>query len=180
MQKQAAAGADTSAQAKAFAQFLSDLNKCPVFVVALVQGPVFGGGLGLLGCCDHVVVLKSEKPLFFTFSEVRLGMIPATISPYVMRKLGYSRTRSLFQTGQKFPTKCAIAWGLCHEEFTKSNNPEEFKVEFLKKSVLPCAPYAVQRSKLLVETVREMESGGEAMDGRILEYTWPRSGGPGG
>jgi methylglutaconyl-CoA hydratase len=80
--------------------------------VALVQGSAFGGGVGLLACCDVVVAVQTAR---FALSEVRLGMVPATISPYVIDKIGLSQARRFFVTGERFDASTAKRYGLVSE-----------------------------------------------------------------
>jgi methylglutaconyl-CoA hydratase len=79
-------------------------------VVARVQGNVFGGGAGLVAACDIAVVARDAR---FAFSEVRLGILPAIISPYVVRRIGPGAARHLFLTGERFDGARAAAMGLC-------------------------------------------------------------------
>ena len=85
----------TPEQAENFVNFLETLDNMPMFTVGVVQGPCFGGGVGLLAVSDHVAMTNPEK-VKLCFSGVKIGMVPATISPYVLRKIGYAATRSLF------------------------------------------------------------------------------------
>jgi len=87
------------------------IDECPRPMVAKVQGAAMGGGAGLVAVAD-VVVADSEAR--FAFSEVRLGIAPATISPFVVRKIGTSHTRSLFVTGERFDAQRAREIGLVH------------------------------------------------------------------
>ncbi|HEY6689917.1 MAG TPA: enoyl-CoA hydratase-related protein [Rubrobacter sp.] len=88
------------------------LDECPKPVVAKVHGTAMGGGAGLLAVAD-VVMADSEAG--FAFSEVRLGIAPATIAPFVVRKIGVSHARSLFLTGERFGAERAREIGLAHE-----------------------------------------------------------------
>ena len=150
------------ATAQRFAEFLRDFNALPIFTVALVQGACYGGGVGMLCVCDYVVCL--DPKIRFTFSEVKLGMIPATICPYVLRKIGYSATRKLFLTGQKFSVAEALVLGLVHEGAGAGGFDRE---AFIRENVLPCAPGAVRRSKALVEACNSRIADGEF----LLSYT---------
>jgi methylglutaconyl-CoA hydratase len=88
------------------------IDECPKPVVAKVHGTAMGGGAGLLAVAD-VVMADSEAG--FAFSEVRLGIAPATIAPFVVRKIGVSHARSLFLTGERFGAERAREIGLAHE-----------------------------------------------------------------
>jgi len=92
------------------------IDECPKPVVAKVHGIAMGGGAGLLAVAD-VVVADSETR--FAFSEIRLGIAPATISPFVVRKIGVSHARSLFLTGERFDAERAREIGLVHRVVSK-------------------------------------------------------------
>src|ERR671911_1580461 len=97
--------------ARRLAMMFWTIDECPKPVVAKVQGAAMGGGAGLLAVAD-VVVADSEAR--FAFSEIRLGIAPATISPFVVRKIGVSHARSLFVTGERFDAERAREIGLVH------------------------------------------------------------------
>ena len=97
--------------ARRLAMMFWTINECPKPVVAKVQGVAMGGGAGLLAAAD-VVVADSEAR--FAFSEIKLGIAPATISPFVVRKIGVSHARSLFLTGERFGAERAREIGLVH------------------------------------------------------------------
>jgi methylglutaconyl-CoA hydratase len=96
---------------KLAAMFLA-VDGCPKPVVAKVRGAAIGGGAGLVAASDVVV---AEEGTRFAFTEVRLGIAPATIAPFVVRKIGVSRARALFLTGERFDAEWAQAFGLVHE-----------------------------------------------------------------
>lgn len=98
--------------ARALADMLGKLNTLPQLTIAAVQGAAFGGGFGLGCCCD--VVLASDKAVF-ALSEVKLGLIPATIGPYVVQAIGARQARRFFQTGERFGAAKALEIGLAHE-----------------------------------------------------------------
>ncbi|MFN8224059.1 MAG: enoyl-CoA hydratase-related protein [Gaiellales bacterium] len=99
------------ADAIALSRMLEALDTCPAPVVALVHGHALGGGAGLVACADIVV---AHPATVFGFSEVKLGIIPATISPFVIRKLGESHARRFFVTGERFDAETALRVGLVH------------------------------------------------------------------
>src|ERR687894_2052743 len=88
------------------------VEECPRPVVAGVRGAAIGGGVGLVAASDVAV---AEDGTIFAFSEVRLGISPATIAPFVLRKIGLSHTRALFLTGERFDAARAREIGLVHE-----------------------------------------------------------------
>jgi methylglutaconyl-CoA hydratase len=98
--------------ARRLAMMFWTIDECPKPVVAKVQGAAMGGGAGLVAVADVAVV---EAEASFAFSEVRLGIAPATIAPFVVRKIGTSHARSLFLTGERFGAERAREIGLVHE-----------------------------------------------------------------
>jgi methylglutaconyl-CoA hydratase len=100
------------ADANALRRMLEAIDSCPAPVVALVQGHALGGGIGLVACAD--VAIAHERAVF-AFSEVKLGIIPAVISPFALRKIGESAARRYFVTGERFDAATALRIGLVHE-----------------------------------------------------------------
>ena len=94
------------------AKMFDTINTCPKPVIGLVQGAAFGGGIGLIACCDVVVAQPEAK---FGLTEVRLGLIPAVISPFVIAKIGPSAARRYMLTGETFTATEAQHIGLVHE-----------------------------------------------------------------
>jgi len=101
--------AENLRDAEATGALFEALSSFPRPVIALVNGPARGGGVGLVAACDFAVASTTAH---FAFTEVRLGIIPAVISPFVLRKLGESRARRLFLTGETFSAEQALNWGL--------------------------------------------------------------------
>lgn len=104
--------ADNLADANALAGMLSALNSLPKPTIARVHGPAFGGGVGLVACCDIAVAATGAT---FSLSEARLGLIPATISPYVIEAIGARAARRFFLTAERFSADEAMRLGLLHE-----------------------------------------------------------------
>ena len=100
------------ADANAMRRMFEAVDACPAPVVALVQGHALGGGIGLVACSDIVL---AEPRAVFAFSEVKLGIIPAVISPFALRKIGESAARRYFVTGERFDAATALRIGLVHE-----------------------------------------------------------------
>jgi methylglutaconyl-CoA hydratase len=100
------------ADANALRRMLDAIDTCPAPVIAVVQGHAFGGGVGLVAASDIVV---AHQQAVFAFSEVKLGIIPAVISPYALRKIGESAARRYFLTGERFDADTALRIGLVHE-----------------------------------------------------------------
>ncbi|HUZ80781.1 MAG TPA: enoyl-CoA hydratase-related protein [Gaiellaceae bacterium] len=91
---------------------LDAIDGCPAPVVAAVQGHALGGGCGLVACCDIVV---ADPDTQFAFSEVKLGIVPAVISPFALAKIGPGAARRYFVTGERFSAQVALRIGLVHE-----------------------------------------------------------------
>jgi methylglutaconyl-CoA hydratase len=91
---------------------LDAIDSCPAPIVARVQGHALGGGCGLVACCDIAV---AEPGTQFAFSEVKLGIVPAVISPFALAKIGSGAARRYFVTGERFDAEVALRIGLVHE-----------------------------------------------------------------
>jgi methylglutaconyl-CoA hydratase len=100
------------ADARRLRKMLETIDSCPAPVVARVHGHALGGGCGLVACSDIVVVAPDTV---FAFSEVKLGIIPAVISPFALAKIGPSAARRYFVTGEPFDARTALRIGLVHE-----------------------------------------------------------------
>ena len=100
------------ADAMALRRMLEAIDACPAPVVAVVQGHALGGGAGLVACSD--IAIAHERAVF-GFSEVKLGIIPAVISPFALAKIGASAARRYFVTGERFDAETALRIGLVHE-----------------------------------------------------------------
>jgi methylglutaconyl-CoA hydratase len=108
----AATEAENRADAERLAAMLRAVAECPKPVVARVQGNAFGGGVGLTACADIAIAAEGVR---FGFTEVRLGLAPATIAPWVVRKTGGGRLLPLWLTGEWFDADCALKIGLVYE-----------------------------------------------------------------
>jgi methylglutaconyl-CoA hydratase len=104
--------AENVADASALAMMLRTIYECPLPVIARVQGDVFAGGMGLVAACDVVVSVNSAR---FSLSEVKLGLIPATIAPYVIRAIGARAAHRYFLTAEVFNAQAALQMGFVHE-----------------------------------------------------------------
>jgi methylglutaconyl-CoA hydratase len=100
------------ADARAWQALLAAVDGCPAPVVAGVQGDCLGGACGLVACCDVVVADRGAR---FGFSEVKLGIVPAVVSPYVVARIGAGPSRALFVTGERFAAERALRLGLVSE-----------------------------------------------------------------
>lgn len=125
---------------------LNGLNKP---TIALVQGAAYGGAVGLAACCDIVIATKSGK---FCLSEVKLGLIPAVISPYVVRAMGERQSRRFFLTAEIFSASQAQEFGLVHELVGEADDLDEACQRFLKQ-LSKNGPLAMSAAKSLVFAV---------------------------
>jgi methylglutaconyl-CoA hydratase len=100
------------ADANALRRMLEAIDGCPAPVVAVVHGHALGGGVGLVAVSDIVL---ADPGAVFAFSEVKLGIVPAVISPYALRKIGESAARRYFVTGERFDAETALRIGLVHD-----------------------------------------------------------------
>ncbi len=98
--------------ARALAELMRRLYELPKPTLALVQGPTYGGGVGLVACCDIAIAAETAN---FCFSEVRLGLIPAAIGPYVIAAMGARAVRRYFLTAETFSAREAMRFGLVHD-----------------------------------------------------------------
>jgi methylglutaconyl-CoA hydratase len=136
-----------------FVGILEAMRDGPKPVVAAVNGAAFGGGLGLVAAADIAIASEGAK---FSFSEVRLGLIPAMISVVVLPKLGEHQTLRLFLTGERFDAKAAKGYGLLHEVA-----PEGELRSVVTATVAEIAkggPLAIAEAKQLVRTVSRLPS----------------------
>jgi methylglutaconyl-CoA hydratase len=99
------------ADAEAIYDLMAAVDHCPRPVIGRINGAAIGGGAGLVSCCDIVVAVERAS---FAFSEVRLGIVPAVISPFVLSRIGPGHARELFLTGERFDAHHAQAIGLVH------------------------------------------------------------------
>ena len=121
--------------------------------IALVQGPAFGGGVGLISVCDVAVSVKSAH---FCLSEVKIGLTPATISPYVVRRIGAAQAKRYFLTAESFSSQKALEIGLVHDVVDDANGLEAAKKDFVS-ALSKCSPHAVAESKKLIDHVNGKE-----------------------
>jgi len=153
---------ENTADALALSAMLAQLDSLSKPTVALVQGPCFGGGVGLVACCDIAIGVPKAT---FTLSEVKLGIIPATISPFVVAKIGSNYSRRYFLTAETFDAREAWRMGLLHEVCTDEKGLAEWKAD-LRRQLTLCAPTAVASAK---ELIRAVDGGGALKGGRMHE-----------
>lgn len=153
--------AENLADAALLAQLMYMLYTTEKTTIALVQGVAYGGGVGLVACCD--VVLASHEALF-CFSEVKIGLIPAIISPYVIRAIGERQAGRYFLTAESFDAAKAMAIGLVHEVVDKTDLLT--KGYQLAQQILQNAPHAVKSAKQLIQAVVH-----QPLDDRLIQKT---------
>lgn len=134
------------------AHLFGQLNECPKPVIGAVHGAVIGGGVGLASVCDIVIASKETQ---FSLSEVRLGVVPACIGPFVVAKIGASHARCLFMSAERIPAERAKEIGLVHEVVPDPRALGE-AVERTVSRLLEAGPNALAVAKRLV-----------------LDLTWP-------
>ena len=145
--------------AKKLAGLFRSLNELPCPVIGLINGHALGGGAGLVSCCDYV--LASSKALF-GFTEARLGLIPAVISPYVIAKIGESQARAWFLSGERFDAQQAKQMNLVHEVVAPEAMSEA--LENVKKRFLVAGPVAAREAKKLVTRVMQRHEPSEVLE----------------
>jgi methylglutaconyl-CoA hydratase len=121
------------------------IDECPCPVIGRVNGPAFGGGVGLIAVCDIVVAIQDAT---FALSETRWGLVPAVISPFFLRKAGESFLRRYCLTGEVFSASVARQFSLVHEVVEKESL--DTRVSELIKAVLQVAPQAAKDTKVLL------------------------------
>lgn len=141
--------ADNRDDAMQLANMLKRLWDLPALTVALVEGGAFGGGVGLAAACDFAVATRATK---FAFSEARLGLIPAAISPYVVQAIGPRAARGLFASARMFDAAYAEKLGLVTEVVEDTAGLEAAR-ERITREALACAPGAMADAKQLVADV---------------------------
>lgn len=139
-----AAREDRIAEARKLANMLGALNELPKPLIGRINGQAYGGGMGMLSVCDVAVAVDTAK---FGFTEARLGLIPATISPYVLARMGEGMARRVFMSARLFGSDEARDLGLVAK--VVSAEDLEAAIEFEVKPYLGCAPEAVADSKKL-------------------------------
>lgn len=142
------------------ARMLKALYDLPALTVALVEGGAYGGGSGLVAACDLAIAVKDAK---FAFSEVKLGLVAATISPYVVGAIGPRRARGLFATARVFDSGHAQAIGLV-DLVVEDATALSAAAEQIVNDILLCAPGAVAASKDLVSHVADRDIDHDLME----------------
>jgi len=150
--------------ATALARMLEVIYQCPKPTLAKVQGDVYAGGLGLVAACDIAIAADTAH---YCVSEVRIGLIPATISPYLIRAMGARAAHRWFLTAERFGAAQATACGLVHEVVPAGDL--DARVADLARTLVQAGPEAVKACKKLLHDV-----AGQEMSTSLLEHTAER------
>lgn len=134
--------------AQAMSDMFRAIDRCGKPVIGRVHGAALGGGAGLAAVCDIVI---ASADAVFGFTEVKLGIIPAVISPFVLAKIGVSNARALFLTGERFDAKRALHIGLVHEVVVADTL--DVCIERITNEIVSAGPNAVAAAKALVPRV---------------------------
>jgi len=156
--------AENAEDAGKLADMLRTIYLCPKPVVAKVQGDCYAGGMGLVAACDIAVATSATC---FCLSEVKLGLIPATISPYVIKAMGENAARRYFLTAEKFSAQEAHRIGFVHD--IVSADALDAHVEAIVKALVTSSPNAVREAKVLVREVT-----GKTVDSALMVDTAER------
>ncbi|GAB4090637.1 enoyl-CoA hydratase/isomerase family protein [Hydrogenophaga soli] len=150
------------ADAAKLAAMLQALYTCPKPTVARIQGDVFAGGMGLVAACDMAVSVDTAT---FCLSEVKLGLAPSTISPYVIRAMGARASHRYFLTAERFSAAEALRIGFVHEVVADAPALDA-KVDELLKALTTASPHAVAACKTLLHDV-----AGQGIDAALVART---------
>ena len=148
------------AEATELSLMLNELDQLKKPLIAKINGHAFGGAIGLISCCDFALAKEDAE---FSLTEVLLGLLPATISPYVIRRIGAANARRIMLNAHRFSAKEAVRIGLVAKAVSSQCLEEEIEKEITE--LLRCAPEAVSSTKILISEVRGKEPQA------IREYT---------
>lgn len=149
MKAQFAADRETRIEeAMKLATMLRDLNELPKPLIGRVNGQAYGGGIGMMSVCDISVGVEEAK---FALTETRLGLIPATISPYVIARMGEGKARQVFMSGKRFSGAEAVSLGLLAKSVASEDLDKAVEAEIMP--YLSTAPGAVTRAKKLARSL---------------------------
>lgn len=156
--------AENLADARGLATLMRTLDRLAKPTIALVQGPAFAGGCGLVACCDIAIAVDTAN---FALTETKIGLIPAVISPYVLNAIGERASRRYFLTAERFDAAEALRIGLVHEVVPAADLAAAG--EKIVTTLLGCGPNALREAKALI---RRIAHG--AIDDRMIEETAAR------
>jgi methylglutaconyl-CoA hydratase len=153
------------ADSKKLAHLFYVINTCIKPVIGKINGHALGGGVGLVSACDYAITTTRAK---FGFTETRLGLIPAVISPYVINKIGESHARAWFLSGERFDAHKALMLGFVHE-VVELDDLDEACTKVIE-SFLTAGPMAAEKAKELIVNILERTHSGKNLK-EIEEYT---------
>lgn len=153
--------AENLADAAQLADMLRVIYTCPKPTVARIQGDVYAGGMGLVAACDMAVSVDSAN---YCLSEVKLGLVPATISPYVIRAMGARAAHRYFLTAERFDAAQALRIGFVHA--VVSAEQLDAQVDELTKALVSASPNALEECKTLLQSV-----AGRDIDADLIAHT---------
>ncbi|MBI3772915.1 MAG: enoyl-CoA hydratase/isomerase family protein [Gammaproteobacteria bacterium] len=136
------------ADANKLAQLMRTIYELKVPTIARVNGPAYGGGLGLIACCDIAIAAASAQ---FAFTEVRLGLVPAVIAPYVLQAIGLRQSRRYFLSAEPFTSTEAHHIGLIHE--VAADDKLDERVQHQAGHLLKAGPIALQQCKRMLQQI---------------------------
>jgi methylglutaconyl-CoA hydratase len=154
--------AENLLDAGALAEMLRVMYECPKPTIARIQGDVYAGGMGLVAACDMAVSVDTAN---FCLSEVKLGLVPATISPYVIRAMGARAAHRYFLTAERFDAQEARRIGFVHE--VVSADALDAKVAEITQALVSASPDAVKACKQLVQDVAGHDISAELIAGTV-------------
>lgn len=161
MKEQMAADPDTRfVEARKLAEMLQALNTLPKPLIGRLQGNAFGGGVGMASVCDVAIGVDS---LTMGLTETRLGLIPATIGPYVLSRMGEAMARRVFMSARLFGAQEAVTLGLLAQAVPEDELDDAVEAEV--RPYLNCAPEAVARAKALARRL------GPKIDDEVIDHT---------
>ena len=166
MRSMAEAGEDANRRdAARLGAMFRKLDELPCPTVARVNGPAFGGGVGLVSCCDIAI---AAEPAVFGLTEVRLGLIPATIAPFVVARIGQANARRYMLTGERFDARRALGMGLVHECCEREELDEHY--QSVVDGIVAGGPNAVAECKHLIRRVARFGGEPSALDATTAEW----------
>ncbi len=141
-------------EADLLASMYASIDRCPVPLIARVQGSAFGGGVGLLAVADLVIAEASTR---FGLTETRLGILPAVVAPVVVRRIGDGQARALLPVGRRFDAPTALRVGLVHEIATGLDGLDA-AVDGAVRDLLAAAPGAARATKAIIRDIRHLST----------------------
>jgi len=156
---------ENRADSERLAAMFRKLDELPCPTIARINGAAFGGGVGLASCCDIAVAADHAK---FGLTEVRLGLIPATIAPFVIARIGAANARRYMLTGERFDAQAANAIGLVHQ--TCTTEELDAQVESIVEALLASGPQAVAECKQLIRRVQTFDGPAGELDAITAEW----------